>query len=97
MWLIHEHSHYTSAIDKYWTFDSKEEAVSRFKELVTGYKDIIDLDHLQELHELSESDLTFEKFVEKAATEFSGDCVIHLLKDDYLVLAEFKSGFARRP
>jgi hypothetical protein len=37
MYLIHEHSSYTSAIDKYWVFNNKAEALCFYKSLVLGY------------------------------------------------------------
>lgn len=42
MWLIHEHSRYTSAIDKYWVFTKINKALSHWKSMVSGYKDSID-------------------------------------------------------
>lgn len=99
MWLIHEHSRYTSAIDKYWIFETKKEALSEFYKKIDASKEYINIDYLLECNELSceESDLTFQELKKQYMRPDDSTC-IYLIDGDYLVLTEIdKDGFGRRP
>lgn len=84
MWLIHEHSQYTSAIDKYWVFTKINKALSHWKSMVSGYKDSID-------------DRTFEQLMQKNTGKEFENITIGLGDGVYLVFSEIDNdGFARR-
>jgi hypothetical protein len=106
MWLIHIHDNDTSAIDKYWIFHNKDDAIRTFKEMVNEYKDYLDLELLQELYDLEyeseESDqpnkISFEQFVQNSLDNIDENACVKLLKDDYLILTDIdNNGFGRRP
>ena len=96
MWLIHEHSTSTSAIDKYWIFDDENKALAAFKQKINAA--FLDTDWYKELYDLDEPNETFEEFLQLVLTEVECDSCIHCTDGDYLVLTKAdNNGFARRP
>lgn len=97
--LVHEHSSYTSAIDKYWLFVDAESAKTFFNELVKGYKDSLDLNHYRELdgyEDITDCNDALRRIC-AAEAELTNRYVC-LTDDNYLVLSSIdSSGYARRP
>ena len=97
MYLVHEHSHYTSAIDKYWVFEDKDTARTFYKELVSGYG----LDSLN-------NDYTLELYndIDPDATIIPEDYLLDMLQDPpdnidieqdvYLCFTKIVNGHGRR-
>lgn len=100
MWLIHEHSKWSNAVDKYWIFTTFKEALSEFYILIKEYEEDIDSDWLQECYSYeieTQHDLTIKQFKNNCMKPNGATC-IHLKDGDYLVLTEIDTeGFGRRP
>ncbi len=96
--LVHEHCHDTSAIDKYWLFSDAASARKFFNEKTEGFKDFLDLVFYQELDEckhLRDCDELLSWLLENETGEHD---YVQLTEDDYLVLTKIDSeGFGRRP
>lgn len=104
MWLIHEHCTLTSAIDKYWICNSKEEAIKEFKEMLEGYKDDIDLELYRELYNDNndnndnDTEISLEDFVKNILESINGSICIDLFDENYMVLTEIDGdNYGRRP
>jgi hypothetical protein len=50
-YLLHEHSRYTSAIDKYWIFTDKKEAIEAYRNILEPYLEALDVDFYEEDYE----------------------------------------------
>eukprot|EP01006_Ploeotia_vitrea_P004695 TRINITY_DN115209_c0_g1_i1.p3 TRINITY_DN115209_c0_g1~~TRINITY_DN115209_c0_g1_i1.p3 ORF type:complete len:103 (-),score=19.50 TRINITY_DN115209_c0_g1_i1:108-416(-) len=51
LYVIHEHSQYTSAVDKYWYFVTRKLADKFWKEMVCNWRDTFDPDEEKSLSE----------------------------------------------
>lgn len=91
-YIFHEHNNSTSAIDKYWIFQSKKEALRFYREMIEAYLNFIDYEYYQE----EDEDFDLKSF-KVSLLENENDITIYLIEDDYLVFSKVDSGgFARR-
>jgi hypothetical protein len=109
--IAHEHCTSTSAIDRYWVFGTKDEALVFFKGMIEAWAGGLDVGFYEELYgELHEKPhetnseikkkLTREELVASLTADLAagdGDFYVQLTDDDYLVLAHVAAdGSARR-
>lgn len=107
MWLIHEHCTSTSAIDKYWIYETKEQAIKEFREMIEKWKFDIDMNSYKELYEdyyydeiILDKEIpeTLEEFFDRTLENITDSTYIELSGQDYLVLSELDGdNFGRRP
>lgn len=100
--IVHEHSRYTSAIDKYWLFENNESARKFFIKMVNGYKDSLDLDYYHEAYELDydicDDDICdddnldhppFDEYINSLL--INPPSTVMLTDDCYIVMTEFNN------
>jgi hypothetical protein len=102
MYLVHEHNKYTSAIDKYWLFETKEEAQIFYRKMVSDSREFIDYDYYRELFDdtTDTSDADYEQnfkiFIDKEIetpsnyVAFTDNCTLTFVEFD-------ASNYGRRP
>lgn len=108
-YIIHEHSMYTSAIDKYWLFSDHNNAVKFWREMVHNSIDSLDMELYQELyldmrckdHEECDDtcDIIDDDDIKKIKDNvlLSDGGTIILEENDYMVFASVdKNDFGRR-
>ena len=95
LFMIHEHSRYTSARDKYWIFRDRVLAWAKYLQMVKQGVEFLDLDFYRECYEMVDGSTTFEEYIHSVVME-PHEC-IEFQDGDYLVFAEVHNGFARRP
>ena len=97
-YLIHEHSRYTSAIDKYWVFENKEDALETYEEVICQLE-FLDRDYYEEVHADLETSSKFDlNTVKQQLLNNEDDVCVMLTDGDYIVFSELNSdGFGRRP
>lgn len=95
MWILHEHSCCTSAIDKYFLKETKLEIQNLMKEL--GYSiENLDTDWYLECYDCEGHTLSFQEYKQSILEDPCG--CIRFSGGDYIVIAEFNSdSYARRP
>ena len=99
MYMIHEHSKYTSAIDKYWLFEDKDIGYLEYKEMISAYSvNSLNKELYEECYDMSDDVdiMTFEQYLVNCV--INQDNILYLEDYDYNIFVEFdKSGFGRRP
>lgn len=96
-YMVHEHSYYTSAIDKYWIFDDENCAIKFYKKKVKANIEIecIDYDYYEESFET-----TNKQEINKQILEELPEC-IYLTEGDFLVFSHLNKYdcflYGRRP
>ena len=98
--MIHEHSNWTSAIDKYWLFPLKEEAKNFYKILVRDYGiNSINNDYVLEIYNNdidSDADAIPHEYLQSMIDDPPD--IIYLDDENYLVFTAIdQTGFGRRP
>ena len=64
MWIVHQRSKYTSAVDKYWYFDKEQEARGFYESMCRGWKICRNTDDDHEyLEEASNPSAAYDVFV----------------------------------
>ena len=96
-YLIHEHSRYTSAVDKYWIFTSKKDALLFWRKMAEGYMDLLDIDFYKEIWEYEYDDeIPFNiDVVKKEILNNEDPAYVHSTEECYLVFTEIHDGFGR--
>jgi hypothetical protein len=89
-YLIHEHSNYTSSIDKYWHFFEKQNALVFYYQMIENWKSQINYEVYEEIYEddferLCEDSDKFKKFILDKLLNDTHDNTVLLLKKNYLV------------
>lgn len=93
MYIVHEHSKYTSQIDKYWYFDSINDGLIFLRKMVKKYKEFINYELYEEIFEEKYDELKDDKKCEekfknyvynKIITSIIDDQYVSLLEGDYV-------------
>lgn len=97
MWLFHEHCSFTSAVDKYWIFEEREQ-LKKFVNIFTQSLnlDLLDQEYYQEIYSELEENISFEQFLSKQITNLSEIKQLYMTNDNYIVITEIINGFGRR-
>jgi len=61
-YIVHEHSSYTSAIDKYWKFTDYSKALEFYIEMITGYIDNEEKEFDEFNNDIKKYKDTYEKY-----------------------------------
>ena len=92
-YIVHEHSKYTSTIDKYWVFTNLNEGLIFLHKMVENYKECIDYELYEEIYEDICEKIKDEEDFEEKFKNYVFRCIIDnnfdnqyilLSKDDYL-------------
>ena len=96
-YLIHEHSRYTSAIDKYWIFESKQKALIFLKQMLTRSLHDLDIDWYKEVHDSDDCEKFNIEVVKDDLINSDDPQTFYFTEGDYLVFSNIYKGFGRRP
>ena len=88
-YIVHEHSKYTSAIDKYWIFNNLDEGLKFLHKMVENYKDCIDYELYEEIYEdIYEEIKDKENFEEKFKNYVFTRIIDNNFDEQYIVLSK---------
>jgi len=101
-YLIHEHSQYTCAIDKYYVFTNKNEYIESCKKILKECSESLELDYYMELYEYNDPDISFDEFMKYIVNNYDGhNTYVCLTKGDYYVFTNMSNQngrmYGRRP
>jgi hypothetical protein len=104
MYMIHEHSQYTSAMDKYWLFENKDDGWEMYLKMISNYSvDSLDKVIYQEIYELYCDDCEFANEQAMDFDEYLDNIIINpyyvtdFEDNDFIMFIEFDdNNFGRR-